>query len=147
MYSSPAVWRDLVFEGSYDGYFYALNAASGRWSGGSTPAPRSRASPTVLDGIVYVSSFARRTWGLNARTGRVVWRFRDGRYSPVTADRQTLYLNGNTPSTRSCPNADRPFARTDGTRYDLPERTDRRHFEGDDRHSSPSRPAARRASR
>jgi outer membrane protein assembly factor BamB len=48
----------------------------------------------VLHGIVYVSSFAHRTWGLSARTGRVVWTFPDGKYSPVTADRKTLYLNG-----------------------------------------------------
>ncbi len=94
MYSSPAVWHGLVFEGSYDGYFYALNAASGRlvwrfYAGGPVSG-----SPTVLNGIVYVSSFARRTWGLNARNGHAVWTFRDGEYSPVTADRQTLYLNG-----------------------------------------------------
>ncbi len=94
MYSSPAVWRNLVFEGSYDGEFYALNAANGRlvWRF-ATGAPIS-GSPTVLDGIVYVSNFAHRTWGLNARTGRAVWRFPDGRYSPATADSQTLYLNG-----------------------------------------------------
>lgn len=94
VYSSPAVWRNLVFEGSYDGYFYALNAASGklvwRFSAGGPVS----GAPTVLDGIVYVSSFAQRTWGLDARTGRVVWRFADGKYSPVTADRRTLYLNG-----------------------------------------------------
>jgi len=94
VYSSPAVWRGMVFEGSYDGTFYALNAANGSvvWrfhTGGPVSG-----SPTVLNGIVYVSSFARRTWGLNARTGHVVWQFPDGQYSPVTADRQTMYLNG-----------------------------------------------------
>jgi outer membrane protein assembly factor BamB len=94
VYSSPAVWRNLVFEGSYDDYFYALNAASGSlvwrfYAGGSVSG-----APTVLNGIVYVSSFAGRTWGLDARTGRVVWRFGDGKYSPVTADQRTLYLNG-----------------------------------------------------
>ena len=47
-----------------------------------------------MHGIVYVSSFSGRTWGLNARTGRVVWSFPDGKYSPVTADGATLYLNG-----------------------------------------------------
>ena len=94
VYSSPAVWRNLVFEGSYDGSFYALNAANGRlvWRFG-TGAPIS-GSPTVLDGIVYVSNFAHNTWGLNARTGASVWHFRDGKYSPATADRKTLYLNG-----------------------------------------------------
>ncbi len=94
VYSSPAVWGNLILEGSYDGDFYALNAANGRlvWRF-ATGAPIS-GSPTVLDGIVYVSNFGHHTWGLNARTGRAVWRFPDGRYSPATADRQTLYLNG-----------------------------------------------------
>jgi outer membrane protein assembly factor BamB len=94
VYSSPAVWHGLIFEGSYDGYFYALAAASGRvvWRF-NTGGPVS-GSPTVLNGIVYVSSFVHRTWGLNARNGHVVWTFPDGEYSPVTADRQTLYLNG-----------------------------------------------------
>ena len=94
VYSSPAVWRNLVFEGSYDDYFYALNAASGKlvwrfYAGGPVSG-----SPTVLDGIVYVSSFVGRTWGLDARSGHVLWSFPDGKYSPVTADRRTLYLNG-----------------------------------------------------
>ena len=94
VYSSPAVWRNMVFEGSYDDYFYALNAVTGNlvwrfYAGGAISG-----SPTVLHGIVYVSSFSGRTWGLNARTGRVVWTFPDGKYSPVTADRKTLYLNG-----------------------------------------------------
>ncbi len=94
VYSSPAVWRNMVFEGSYDDYFYALNAVTGDlvwrfYAGGAISG-----SPTVLHGIVYVSSFSGRTWGLNARTGRVVWTFPDGKYSPVTADRTTLFLNG-----------------------------------------------------
>jgi len=94
VYSSPAVWRDMVFEGSYDDYFYALNAASGRLVWRFYAGAPVSGSPTVLNGIVYVSSFVGRTWGLDARTGRVVWSFADGKYSPVTADRRTLYLNG-----------------------------------------------------
>ena len=94
VYSSPAVWRNLVFEGSYDGFFYALNAASGRVVWRFSAGGPVSGSPTVLDGIVYVSSFVGRTWGLDARTGHVVWTFPDGKYSPVTADRRTLYLNG-----------------------------------------------------
>ena len=95
VYSSPAVWRNMVFEGSYDGYFYALSAVSGSliwrfYAGGHISG-----SPTVIHGIVYLSSFTGRTWGIKARTGRVVWTFPDGRYSPVTADRKTLYLNGH----------------------------------------------------
>ncbi len=95
VYSSPAVWRDLVYEGSYDGYFYALNAATGSLAWKFRAGSPISGAPTVIDGIVYLSSFSGHTWGLNARTGRVEWTFADGRYCPATADRQTLYLNGS----------------------------------------------------
>jgi len=72
----------------------ALNAASGRLVWRFSAGAAVSGSPTVLDGVVYVSSFAHHTWGLDARTGHVLWRFNDGRYSPVTADQRTLYLNG-----------------------------------------------------
>ena len=61
----------------------------------------------MLDGLVYFSSCgscstyeqnaqARRTFAVDARTGRLVWRFPDGEYSPVIADRRRLYLTGFT---------------------------------------------------
>jgi outer membrane protein assembly factor BamB len=63
---------------------------------------------TVLDGIVYFSTFGRfsqrhlrrvksgprGTFGLNARNGDVVWRFHDGHYSPVVADSRRIYIAG-----------------------------------------------------
>ena len=94
VYSSPAVWRNMVFEGSYDNYFYALNAVTGNLVWRFYAGAAISGSPTVLHGIVYISSLSGRTWGLNARTGHVMWSFADGRYSPVTADATTLYLNG-----------------------------------------------------
>jgi outer membrane protein assembly factor BamB len=61
----------------------------------------------VLNGLVYFSTCgscssyesnprARRTFAVDARTGRLVWRFNDGEYSPVIADRERLYLTGFT---------------------------------------------------
>jgi len=94
VYSSPAVWRNMVYEGSYDGTFYALNAVSGRLVWRFAAGAPISGSPTVVDGIIYVSSFGHRTWGLNARTGHVVWTFHDGKYSPVTTDGRTMYVNG-----------------------------------------------------
>ena len=41
-------------------------------------------------------SRTRRTFALDAATGRLVWRFPDGEYSPVIADRERLYLTGFT---------------------------------------------------
>jgi outer membrane protein assembly factor BamB len=110
VYSAPAVWRHTVYVGSYDGKLYALDAATGdvKWAHSSPSAVHG--APTVLDGLVYFSSCencgarvsryakrgARGTFALDARTGKLVWSFGDGRYSPVVADSERLYLVGNT---------------------------------------------------
>jgi outer membrane protein assembly factor BamB len=94
VYSSAAVWNKTVFVGSYDGSFYALDAATGdvRWSfdaGGAISG-----SSTVLAGNVYFSTLERRTFALDARTGKKRWQFRDGKYTPVVADEERVYLTG-----------------------------------------------------
>ena len=83
-----------MYVGSYDGTFYALDAATGDtiWTFSSN-GPISGA-PTVIDGIVYFSTFNKRTYGLDARTGKPVWSYPDGKYSPVVADTKRLYLVG-----------------------------------------------------
>jgi len=107
VYSPAALAGATAYVGSYDHRLYALSQATGRtrWTfdGG---APISGA-PTVINGLVYVSTCgscssdesnprARRTFALDAATGRLVWRFPDGEYSPVIADRERLYLTGFT---------------------------------------------------
>ena len=88
--------------GSYDHRFYALDAATGGCAGAST-RPSDLRAPTVLDGLVYFSTCgscsayeadarARRTYALDARTGRPVWTFPDGEYSPLVADSRRAYL-------------------------------------------------------
>ena len=54
---------------------------------------RSR-SASVIAGVVYFSTFAERTYALDAASGKELWRFEDGKYSPVVADRERLYLVG-----------------------------------------------------
>jgi outer membrane protein assembly factor BamB len=107
VYSPAALSRGVAYIGSYDHRLYALAQSSGRilWTY-KARAPISGA-PTVLDGLVYFSTCgscsqyeqnarARRTFAVDARTGRLVWRFPDGEYSPVIADRERLYLTGFT---------------------------------------------------
>jgi outer membrane protein assembly factor BamB len=107
VYSPVALWGGSGYVGSYDHRLYALSQASGavRWSF-DAGAPISGA-PTVLDGLVYFSTCGscssyesnardRRTFAVDARTGRLVWRFPDGEYSPVIADRERVYLTGYT---------------------------------------------------
>ena len=107
VYGAAAVAGRTVYVGSYDHRFYALDAATGavRWSF-DAGHPISGA-PTVLDGLVYFSTCgscsayeadarARRTYALDARTGRPVWTFPDGEYSPLVADSRRAYLTGLT---------------------------------------------------
>jgi outer membrane protein assembly factor BamB len=108
VYTAPAVWDRKVFVGTYDGRFLAMDAATGDtvWS---HDAPASiHGAPTVMDGLVYFATCGtcgqhgirhaklgpRATFALNARTGKQVWSFPDGQYSPVVADATHLYLAG-----------------------------------------------------
>jgi outer membrane protein assembly factor BamB len=80
--------------GSYDRTFYAFDAATGRVRWRFHANGRISGSASVVDGIVYFSTLQRRTYGLDARTGRAVWMYPDGEYTPVVADSQRLYVVG-----------------------------------------------------
>jgi outer membrane protein assembly factor BamB len=96
VYSSAAVWRDRVFAGSYSGQFFAFDAATGAilWQFKAN-GPIS-GSPTVVAGRVYFATLKGTTYALDARTGALSWTFPDGKYSPVVADANRLYLVGYT---------------------------------------------------
>ena len=51
-------------------------------------------APTILDGIVYFSTLHGKTFGLDVQTGKKIWEFDDGKYSPVVADKVRVYLAG-----------------------------------------------------
>ncbi len=65
-------------------------------------------APTVMAGLVYLSTckycgqkgsrYAKSgpngTYALDARTGKLVWSFPEGQYSPIVADRERVYLTG-----------------------------------------------------
>ena len=46
-----------------------------------------------MAGVVYVSTRGR-TFALDARTGKQLWKFNDGRYSPLLADEERVYFTG-----------------------------------------------------
>jgi outer membrane protein assembly factor BamB len=83
-----------VYVGSYSGYFYALNAQTGavRWD--YDDGARISGASTVVNNVVYFSDFDYRSTGLNARTGKKIFTFPDGGYTPVVATPNAIYLDG-----------------------------------------------------
>jgi outer membrane protein assembly factor BamB len=48
----------------------------------------------VIGNVVYFATLKQRTYALNARTGRQLWTFPDGKYTPVVAVKGRLFLIG-----------------------------------------------------
>jgi outer membrane protein assembly factor BamB len=109
IYGAAAVYNRRVFVGTYDGKFYALDAATGDtiWQVDAHGAVH--AAPTVMNGLVYYAvcsscgsaaarSVARgpdSTDSVRARDGKTVWHFPDGKYAnPVVADDHRIYITG-----------------------------------------------------
>ena len=100
IYSSPAAAQvpgtpPSVYVGSYDHQLYALDAATGqkRWVfnvGGVVPG-----TPTVVGKTVYTSSFQnKRTFGVDAKTGKRVFDWGSAGFTPVISDGERVYLTG-----------------------------------------------------
>jgi len=110
VYTAAAVWRREVIIGTYDGHLIAYNAATGDELWRHEAPAAIHGAPTVLGGLVYFStcgtcgshgsrhakSGPRGTYAVDARNGRLVWKFSDGQYSPVVADSERMYLVGRT---------------------------------------------------
>jgi outer membrane protein assembly factor BamB len=99
-YSAPTVASTkhsppTVYIGSFDGNIYALDAKTGsvRWSrstGGQVVG-----SLSAIGEIVYVAEFTnQRTIGYMMHSGRKVFTYPKGTYTPIISDGRTLYLTG-----------------------------------------------------
>lgn len=76
IFSSPAIANGVIFVGSSDSYFYAVDQKTGqqKWKFKTTGPVNS--SPAVANGIVYFTSFDGGFYALDAETGTSKWRFR-----------------------------------------------------------------------
>jgi outer membrane protein assembly factor BamB len=100
VYSSPVVantrhTHPTVYVGSFDGNVYAINAKDGslRWERGA--GGQVVGSLAAVGDIVYVSEFTHKTTtGFMMRSGRRVWRYPKGTYTPVISDGHRIYLTG-----------------------------------------------------
>jgi outer membrane protein assembly factor BamB len=100
VYSGPTVATTpstppTIYVGSFDGNIYALNAKNGepRWShsaGGEVVG-----SLSAVGNIVYVAEFTNTsTNGYDMRTGKKVFHYKTGTYTPVISDGRRIYLTG-----------------------------------------------------
>ena len=105
--STPAVVGGILFFGSSDGNFYALDAKSGieHWRFRTAGAVTS--SPAIAEGIVYFASRDGFLYAVDAGNGRQRWRFRMGNVlgdenywdyylsSPVVVNRMVFIGSGD----------------------------------------------------
>jgi eukaryotic-like serine/threonine-protein kinase len=97
--ASPAVSRDALFIGSYDGQLYALDRVTGalRWklrTGG-----RVTSSPALAGGAVYFSSLDGNIYAVDAASGALRWKFATGGERRYTAPG----IHGLEPATEQMP--------------------------------------------
>jgi outer membrane protein assembly factor BamB len=101
-YGSPAVWNGRVYVTSFDGTFAALNARTGAVLWSHTLANRSLASPVVIGKYVYVADLGATpgskgtVQAYNPISGRLEWRFGDGKYATPIAAAGRLIVSGAT---------------------------------------------------
>jgi len=93
VYSSPAMADGRLFIGSGK-RMMALASGTGAVLWQKKTKGKIMGSASVLKGVVYISDFSKRTYGFDAKTGKTVWTFKDGRYSPITASRGMILLTG-----------------------------------------------------
>ena len=91
-YATPMVADGFVYVSAFDGGVRALKAENGakRWE---TFVPgRILGSGLVVGNLVFVSTLEKKTYGLDRRTGRVVWRADRGKYNPGIATDRFYYF-------------------------------------------------------
>ena len=89
VFASPAVVDGVVYVGSHDRKFYALNAETGAVKWSAATGSRVRSSAAVAGGVVYVGSFDNKIYAFRCRNRRLAgWTVTTGgdiRSSPTVA--------------------------------------------------------------
>jgi outer membrane protein assembly factor BamB len=71
--SSPVVVNGIVYIGSDDGAFHAVNSSSGTPLWSQKVGDFTAMTPAVVNGVVYASTWEGHDCALNASTGAVIW--------------------------------------------------------------------------
>jgi outer membrane protein assembly factor BamB len=100
VYSGPTVANTqntapTVYIGSFDGNIYALNAKNGETRWERSAGGQVIGSLSAVGDIVYVAEFSNgSTNGYEMKSGRQVFHYKTGTYTPVISDGRRIYLVG-----------------------------------------------------
>jgi eukaryotic-like serine/threonine-protein kinase len=95
-FSSPAVSKNTLVVGTDGGQLLGLRADNGRERWIFTADAEIRASPVIVDGLIYVGSYDENLYAVDLKTGEAAWSTdQHGAVgSPVFAD-GTIYISLN----------------------------------------------------
>ena len=76
--SSPAVYNNIVYIGSFNGNLYALHAEYGTVVWTYQTGDRIDSSPAIANNVVYIGSDSGYIFALDASTGNLIWEYQTG---------------------------------------------------------------------
>jgi len=130
VHASPALADGVLFFGSWDSYFYAVDAATGkekwRFHGGEDPMIHNQvgfqSSPAVVNGTVYTGCRDSNLYALDAATGKEKWRFFNDLSwvitSPAVADGKVFFATSDSSLYHVVDaNSGKPVVRQQGKAY------------------------------
>lgn len=108
VYTAPVVAANVVYVGTYDGFVVAYDSGTGQQLWRVSVPGAVHGAPVLMDGLLYFSTCAGcgqngvryaksgpdGSYAIDITTHKIVWRFPDGKYSPLVADDQQVYLIG-----------------------------------------------------
>jgi len=97
--ATPALSDGVLFIGSTDGNFYAIDAQTGLQKWKFPAGARISSSAAVAGGVVYFVSYSGSFLALDAATGKLKWKFATGGERRFTAK----HLHGSLPAAESGP--------------------------------------------
>jgi outer membrane protein assembly factor BamB len=94
-YSTPAVGRDRIFVGDFNGGLRAYRKTNGQLLWRSHVGGRILGAPVIVGDLVFFSTLETETYAARTSDGEIVWRYGLGKYSPGIATERAYYFSLN----------------------------------------------------
>ena len=94
-YSTPAVGRDRIFVGDFNGGLRAYRKTNGRLLWRAHVGGRILGAPVIVGDLVFFSTLETETYAARVSDGKIVWRYGLGKYSPGIATERAYYFSLN----------------------------------------------------